>query len=88
MSREQPAACPLHAGELALLALHRHVPERGLTELIERAQRVGDPTRLAFVHFAECAACGPEALVGTGVLCARAQRLVEPARGWRPRRAA
>jgi len=83
-ARESVAACPLTARELPLLSLHRHVPERGLTELIEQSQRVGDPVRLSMFHLADCATCLPELLVGEE-LCLRGRRLLDACHGWRPR---
>ena len=85
MSREVVAAAVLAPGQFGLLALQRHVPERGITELIEQSQRVGDPVRLSLFHFAACADCTREALVGEGQLCARGARLVAECAGWRPR---
>jgi hypothetical protein len=85
MSREQAAACPLAAGQLGLLALHRHVPEQGLAALIQRSQEIGHPIRLGMFHVEGCATCQSELLVGAHRLCLRGRRLLDACRAWRPR---
>jgi hypothetical protein len=78
MSREVAATSRLVAGELPLLALHRHVPEWSLADLLVAAGHVGHPVRAAFLHLCACATCGPR--VGAE-LCARGAVLVAQARG-------
>jgi hypothetical protein len=85
VSREIVASAVLAPDQFGLLALHRHVPERGLVELIERSQRVGEPVRLSLFHFAACEDCTRESLVGEGQLCERGARLVADCAGWRER---
>jgi hypothetical protein len=88
VTRELEASAVLAADQFGLLALHRHVPERGLTELIERSQRVGDPVRLSLFHLQQCPRCGPAALVDDGLACDRGRALIAAAHGWRDRRRA
>ncbi len=82
MTRELEAIAVLTAAQFPLVALHRHVPERGLTELIERSQRVGDPVRLSMFHLASCPCCGPALLVGDGRACDRGRALLDACHGW------
>jgi hypothetical protein len=82
VSREVIASAVLAADQFGLLALHRYVPERGLTELIERSQRVGDPVRLSLFHVQQCPRCGPAALVSDGLACDRGRTLFADAHGW------
>jgi hypothetical protein len=86
--RESPATCPLGADQLALLAMHRLLPERSLPDLLVASARVNDPARAALFHFAQCVTCTAAAFEGTGALCARGTRLVTTCRGWRAREAA
>jgi hypothetical protein len=72
---------------VALLALARLLPERAVLELRITAAQPSHPVRRAFLHVADCAHCQREALVGGAALCRRAARVLEPARGWRVRRA-
>jgi hypothetical protein len=85
VSREIVSTAVLERGQFGLLALHRLVPERRLTELIERSQRVGDPIRLSLFHVQGCGLCSAEALVGEGQLCARGAKLIAASHEWRPR---
>lgn len=85
MTRELEASAVLTAAQFPLVALHRHVPERGLSELIERSQRVGDPVRLSMFHVATCPRCGPALLVGDGLACDRGRRLLDACHAWRDR---
>lgn len=85
MSREAAATCPLGGEQLALLAMHRLLPERSLVDLVSASPRVNDPARAALAHFAQCATCTAAAFEGTGVLCAHGARVIAPARGWRHR---
>jgi hypothetical protein len=85
VSREIAGNPVLSAGHFPLLALHRHVPEHGITDLIRQSQQVGSPVRLSFFHFTQCRTCTRKALVGDGALCAKGQRLVAASAGWRPR---
>jgi hypothetical protein len=85
MSREQAAACPLAADQLPLLAVARLTPERSLPELLEASTHVGNPARLAMLHWANCPRCTTAALAGEGTCCTRGARLLERARGWRAR---
>ena len=85
MSREILAAAVLGAAQLPLLALHRRAPERSLAELLAASACANDPVRLALFHYQNCEACATQALVGEAQSCARGARMIEAARGWRPR---
>jgi len=85
MTRELEASAVLAADQFGLLAMHRAVPELGLTELIERSQHVGDPVRLSMFHVASCPRCGPALLVGDGLACDRGRSLLDACHGWRDR---
>lgn len=82
MSREAAARCPLDRDQLALLAMHRLLPERSLPELLTASARVNDPVRLALFHFQQCARCH------AGELCERGSDLADVCHAWRPRAAA
>jgi hypothetical protein len=79
MSREQIARCPLSADQLPLLALHRHLPQRSLPELLVASERVNDPVRLALFHAQGCAPCS------AGEPCERGARLMDGCHAWRIR---
>ena len=85
MSREIAGDPVISAGHFPLLALHRHVPEHSITELIRQSQQVGSPVRLSVLHFTQCRNCARKAFVGDRTLCAKGQRLVAASAGWRPR---
>ena len=83
LSREVVASAVLAPDQFGLLGLHRHLPESSLVALTERAQRVGDPVRLALFHVQACPRCGPAALVGDGLPCLRGRTLLDACHGWR-----
>ncbi len=82
MTREVTASASLTTGELPLLALHRHAPERSLPELLTAALKVGDPVRAALFHLQGCDPC---ARLGDAQPCERGAALIAACAGWRPR---
>ena len=79
MSRETAARCPLSRDQLALLTLHRLLPERSLPELLTVSLLVNNPVRLALFHVQGCTRCG------AGEPCERGAGLIDGCHAWRPR---
>jgi hypothetical protein len=72
---------------VVFLAVARLLPEQSVLGLRAAVAQAGHPVRRFFLHVADCAPCQREALVGVARLCRHAERLREPARGWRARAA-
>ncbi len=79
MTREIIVSAVLAPDQYPLLALHRHVPERTLPDLLAASGRVSDPVRLALFHLQGCSVCTEAAA------CSRGARLVAACHAWRRR---